>query len=68
MILRNKKGQERNFKILYKIEHNEEIYIVYEDYISSRFYVGLKKDNKLININEEETNFINSILKGVNGE
>lgn len=66
MILRNSKDQERNFKILFKVEHNDKSYYIYEDYITSRYYVGLKDGNLLKKVNEEEINFIKEILEKVN--
>ncbi len=68
MILRNSKDRERNFKMLYKIEHQDKTYIVYEDYITGKCYAGIKKDNILEKVNDEEKNLINRVLKGVSVE
>ena len=68
MILRNHKGQERNFKLVFKIEHNNKLYYIYEDYVNSHYYVGFKDHQILKKITEEEMAFINQILEKVNEE
>ncbi len=68
MILRNSKGQERNFKILFKIEQNNNCYYIYEDYLTSRCYVGKKDCDKLKKINNEEMTLIKALLEKVNEE
>ncbi len=68
MILRNSKGRERNFKILFKIEHENNTYIVYEDYMTGKCYVGCIKDGNLNKLPKEEIDFVLKILEKVNEE
>ena len=65
MILRNKKGEERKFRLLYKIEHNDNLYLVYEDYITKKIYAGKKKQDKLKKLEEDELNYINKLIEKV---
>ncbi len=65
MILRNSKGHERNFKILFKIEYNNKCYYVYEDYITSKNYVGIIDGEYLKKVSLDEIAFIKKILEKV---
>ena len=68
MILKNSKGQERNFKMLFKIEINDNIYFVYEDNITKKCYSGLKDGNKLKKIDKKNIMLLEEIIKKVNEE
>lgn len=67
MILRNKKGSERNFKLLLKVDDQDKKYIVYEDIMSKKIYAGLQSDNKLKRLDDEEINKINKVLERISG-
>ena len=67
MILRNKKGTERNFRILFEYEKNNKKYIIYEDINTLNIYGGIKEENYLKPLEEQDYIFINSILEKING-
>lgn len=67
MTLKNNKDQERNFKLLLKVENNNNSYLIYQDSITSKIYSGRKEKNKLKPLNEEELNFINNIIERIKG-
>ena len=68
MILRNSKGYERNFKVLFKIEYQNNCYLVYEDFITGKCYAGLKDSNHLKKVSKDDLLLVDKILEGVNKE
>ena len=67
IVLQNNKGSERCFQILYKIEYNNQVYLVYEDSFTKKIYAGLLQDKNLKSLPTEELNFFNKILEKVKG-
>ena len=67
MILRNSKGKERHFKVLFKLDKNGKTYIVYQDEMSGKYYGGLLKENKLKVLNDDEMMMINKVLERIKG-
>ena len=67
MILRNKKGKERNFKLLMKYNNDKNVYFIYEDIFSKKIYAGKKCNNNLESLNDDEYLLINNILERING-
>lgn len=67
MILKNSKGIEREFNILFEIEKNNNKYIVYKDMMTNNIYGGKCKNDNLEALNEKEFEFINNILEKLNG-
>lgn len=68
MVLKNKKGQERNFNLLYKLELKEKTYFIYEDIITKKCYAGLQEDHELNVVSKEEIDLLERIIKRVNEE
>lgn len=66
MILKNSKGKERNFKLLFKLEYKNNTYLTYKDPISGKFYSGKLKGNTLKSLNEEEMIRMNKVLERIN--
>ena len=65
MILKNKKGIERNFKVLLKVEEDNKKYIVYKDINTLNIYGGKYVKDKLLPLNNNEYEMINEIMKRV---
>lgn len=68
MVLKNKKGQERNFNLLYKLELKEKTYFIYEDVITKKCYAGLQEGQELNVVSKEEIDLLERIIKRVNEE
>ena len=67
MILRNKKGRERSFKLLLKLEDKGKKYLVYEDIMSKKIYAGMQNNAKLERLEKEEVEKINKVLERISG-
>ncbi len=67
MLVKNKKGSEREFKLLFKLEKNKESYLVYQDQITSKIYSGKRIKDTLKPVDEEEIKMLNNILERING-
>ena len=67
MILRNNNGKEREFKVLLKIERENNKYIVYKDSVTNNVYAGKYKGKKLCVLTDEEYEVINSIFERIEG-
>lgn len=68
MILKNKKEIERTFKVLFEIEKNNKIYVVYKDINTLNIYGGRKEGSSLKPLINEEYDIINDVLNKVSGE
>lgn len=65
MIIENNKGNRKEVKVLMTIKQNKKEYILY--YCDDLFlHVGLKKNKKLIPLNDKEYEFISDILTKMN--
>lgn len=62
MILRNKKGTERKFRVLFEIENKNKKYLIYEDINTLNIYGGRLNKNTLSSLNEIEYEFLNDML------
>ncbi len=67
MRLRNSKGRERNFKLILKLEKENNTYIVYQDINTGNYYAGKKKGKKLLIIDDDEKNYIDKYLERISG-
>ncbi len=67
MTIKNNKGNERSFKLLLKVEKEENCYLVYQDIITSKIYSGRKVKDKLIPLTDKEELYINNLLERVKG-
>ncbi len=67
MILKNSKGKERNFKVILRLEKNNEDYLIYQDEISGKYYGGKVVSDKLKSLKDEEIAMLNKILERING-
>ena len=63
MILKNNKGVERNFEILFEIEKEENKYIVYKDPLTDNIYGGKYEGEKLTILEDNEINYLNKIIE-----
>ena len=49
MVLKNSSGSVRNFNILFKVEKNKNVYLVYKDVKKKKIYVRkIVKDKKIV--------------------
>lgn len=65
MIIENNKGNRKEVKVLMTIKQNKKEYILY--YCDDLFlHVGLKRNKKLIPLNDKEYEFISDILTKMN--
>ena len=67
MILKNNKGKEKNFKILFEAIKDGNKYVVYKDVTSDNIYGGKYDNNKLIVLNGDEIEYLNKIIEKLNG-
>lgn len=67
MILKNSKGNERNFEILFEVIKEENKYIVYKDLLTDNIYGGKYDDNKLVVLNDDEVEYLNKMIEKLNG-
>lgn len=65
MILKNKKDIERTFKVLLKIEKENNVFVVYQDINTLNVYSGRIEGNYLKPLMDEEFKFISSVLNKV---
>jgi len=68
MILKNKKEIERTFKVLFEIEKNDKVYVVYKDINTLNIYGGRKEGSFLKPLINEEYDIINDVLNKISGE
>lgn len=68
MILKNKKETERTFKVLFEIEKNDKVYVVYKDINTLNIYGGRKEGSVLKPLINEEYDIINDVLNKISGE
>ena len=65
MILQNSKELKKEFKLLFKIEKDENIYLIYQDEYNKQIYAGKKIDDNLKKLNNKEVDLINNLLKKI---
>lgn len=65
MIIENSKGIKKEFKLLFKIEKDDTIYLIYQDIYSKQIYAGKKNKENLKKLNNNEVNLINNLLKKI---
>ena len=63
MILKNSKGKEKEFKLLFELEKDKNKYIVYKDEKTNNIYAGKQKKDDLCKIDESEYDFLNKVLE-----
>ena len=62
MILKNRKGAEKNFEVLLEIDKNGKKYLIYKDPYTGNVYGGNLVDDTLKVLDEKEFEFINEII------
>lgn len=62
MILRNKKGIERKFRLLFEVDSKNNKYLIYEDINTLNVYGGRLNKNNLSSLNDSEYEFLNNML------
>ena len=67
MVLENKKHNRKNVKLLYKLNINEEEYLVYEDPDTMNVYAGLYEDGELHKLEERDLFLIEELTKRIEG-
>lgn len=67
MVLKNNKGVERNFEILFEVEKDKNKYIVYKDELNGNVYGGKYKKDKLVGLEDNEIEYLNKIIEKLNG-
>lgn len=67
MIIENKNGKEREFKVLLEINKDKNNYIIYEDIITNKVYCGKKDKNNLVVLKDEEYDYLEKILDKIEG-
>ena len=68
MILKNKKGIEKEFTLILKFIHEDKTFLVYKDEYSKKLYGGIKEENTLKSLDDEDTLLINKLLKRIDRE
>lgn len=66
MILRNIKGIERKFDILFEVKKNNQKYIIYRDQLTDNIYAGKYEKGILKALDDKEFELINNILGKLN--
>lgn len=67
MILKNKKGNEKNLKLLIEVERNNKKYLIYEDINTLNIYSSRLDGNVLLPLDDEEYKLVNNIFKKISG-
>ncbi len=67
MVLKNSSGSVRNFNILFKVEKNKNVYLVYQDVITKKIYGSKMVKDQMLVLNEEESILVNNILERIRG-
>lgn len=67
MILKNKNGKEREFELLLEINKDNNKYLVYKDYLTDNIYSGKLNNNKLDLLDDNEYEYINNLIKRIDG-
>ena len=65
MIIENNKGIKKEFKLLFKIEKDSNIYLIYQDNYSKQVYAGKQNKDNLKKLNNKEVDLINNLLKKI---
>lgn len=65
MILQNSKELKKEFKLLFKIEKDENIYLIYQDEYNKQIYAGKKIDDNLKKLNNKEVMLIEELLQKI---
>lgn len=65
MILQNSKKLKKEFKLLFKIEKDENIYLIYQDEYNKQIYAGKKIDDNLKKLNNKEVMLIDELLQKI---
>jgi len=65
MLLKNSKGIKRKFEILFEIEKDNILYIVYKDPVTDNIYAGKKDCDELKKLNEEEYEYIKGVINKI---
>ncbi len=65
MILQNSKELKKEFKLLFKIEKDENIYLIYQDEYNKQIYAGKKIDDNLKKLNNKEVMLIDELLQKI---
>ncbi len=65
MIIENNKGIKKEFKLLFKIEKDNNIYLIYQDNYSKQVYAGKQNKDNLKKLNDKEVDLINNLLKKI---
>lgn len=66
MILKNNKGLERHFEVLFEVEKDNNKYLVYKDPLTDNLYGGKYVEDKLIVLKEDELKYLNKIIEKIN--
>ncbi len=67
MILKNNKGIERSFDILFELDKNNKKYIIYKDPLTENIYGGRFEKEKLKVLNDKEYEFVNNMIEKLKG-
>ncbi len=65
MRLKNNRDIEREFNVLLKVMKNNNTYLIYQDLNSNKIYSGKVKGKKLVVVNEQEYNYLNTLLERI---
>jgi len=65
MILKNKKGTERKFRVLFELDKDNKEFIIYEDINTLNIYGGKKDGNILKPLDDSEYILLNDVLEKI---
>ena len=65
MTIENSKGIKKEFKLLFKIEKDDNSYLIYQDNYNKQIYSSKQNKNNLKKLNDKEVDLINNLLKKI---
>jgi len=66
MILKNNKGVEKHFEIVFEVEKDNNKYVVYKDPLNDSLYGGKYIDEKLMALEDDELEYLDRLIERVN--
>ena len=67
MILKNSKGAEKNFTLLFEIQKENIKYVVYKDPLTENIYGGVLEAEKLKKLSDDEFEYISNMIEKLKG-
>ena len=68
MVLENKKGLKKEFKLLLKMEMNDKKYLIYEDPETNNVYAGEINKDELKKVDDLEVEVLEKLVERIDGK